>query len=326
MSGSSVVLLVVLAAVAGGVGAWVFTVGDNDSAGAPSPSEAAGSQRDVAARSPASETTPPPAQASVIAARDDRIRDLEAQLREAQGKIEELVAQQASRDAETRATLEMVMARIAALRKQGVGALIDQAAVAALVADLRSLGEAGFQAVVGLLGSDDADERMVATQLLKGLGDPRAVQLLWDALSDPDATVQTLASHALCFMDGAGVLEACRAGLDSKNDSVRVNSMFGLVRQGDQKGVDLTLAILRDESSPFRGPMIQGVLLLGSESAVPLVDEMQVLFRSNADVMKAAVDFYRRVGTEMARSRLQNIAGDPELPQAIRDLALAALN
>lgn len=326
MSGSSAVLLVVLAAVAGGAGVWVFTSGDADSATGPPPPAAVDSPRDDVSRSPAAETMTLRTQGTALAERDGRIRDLKAQLRVAEERAASLSAQLEARDGKTRATLGAVMARIAELRKQGIGALTDQSTVAALVADLISLGEAGFQAAAELLASDDADERVVATQLLKGLGDPRAVQLLQDALSDSNTTVQTLASHALCFMDGAGVLDACRAGMDSKNDNVRINSMFGLVRQGDQKGVDLTLALLRDENSPFRGPMIQGVLLLTSEPAIPLVDEIRMQFASNADVMNAAIDFYRRVGTALARSRLQNIAGDAALPQAIRDLALAALN
>lgn len=228
------------------------------------------------------------------------------------------------------AEIGKVMAQIEELKKKGLSALIDPRATADLLANLKALGPAGTHAMLGLLGSADETERFLAAQMLENLGDPAAIDALKGAaLDDSSDLVMRQASHAIALMDNPAIVGPCKEIYESsKSDTAKVNALFGWARFGDEKGMAEAVSFVTDKKRPemLRHAIGQGFLLMTDDKTMTVADAYVDANRTHAGLMDLAVKYYGRFQTPAARNRLRILADDPQVPQAARDAAQAALS
>ncbi len=258
-----------------------------------------------------------------------RLADLEAALKtseEAKAKLEEAARGFLKERGEK---IGRALACIDDLKKQGFSAFLKPGVTSQLISDLRALDDEGVGIVLDLLRSEDGNARFLAAKLLEDLADPRSIAALKAAaLEDKETMVMNMASHALALMKQPEALEALREILDkSGSEGAKVNAAYGLVMLGDEGGIKHCLDWMRDPEFPaaLKGALAPGIFILTDPRTMPIADEVVKLFRDNSTLMGMAVDYYKAVATPEARVRLQNIANDASLPQAIRDAAIEAL-
>src|SRR5262249_31885068 len=151
------------------------------------------------------------------------------------------------------------------------------------------------------------------------------------ALGDHDELAARMASHAIAFMDDPAAKEALWAIVRAKKDwGAEINARWGLCKFGDEAAVGDALAYLKDGSVPRgrRLPLGSSLVVLHDPALMPLVDETVRLLRTDqktAASLSLAVDYYSNVGTAEARQRLQALANDAGLSEALRQTARAAL-
>jgi len=277
---------------------------------------------------------PPPAEGEVMVLRSDgpaqasahRVAELEQKvlaLRQENGRL-------AGNLARTKGvTTASVLERIGTLKRTSLAGMLAPSAIADLVTDLKGLGEEGVQTLIKLLDSTDEKERFLAANLLEQLNAPAATQALRKvALEDKDKLASMMASHALAFMDDASSVPALReiAAAD-KSWETRVNALWGLCKHGDRKAIADSLAIMRDEKSApeLRGALGGNLMLLHDPELLPIVDETVRQFGKMEQVGMLAVEYYKNVSTPEARSRLEAMARDTKLAEAVRKAAERAL-
>ena len=238
-----------------------------------------------------------------------------------------------AKDSEIRA--KEVMAKLETMKEGGIQAMfLNKSAMNSIIADLKALGDAGVDGLMEFLKSDDVEARMVAAAVLTELGDPRAVGALEDsALNDSDQTVKHMAARALMMMDGPEALPVLHnLAKNAPDEGVRVNSMFGLCRRGDEAGILTARAYFNDEKSndgmkkALAGSVVG--LLHGNPKMEGLVDDIftQAAEHKAGGIMEAAVGYYKSVGTDSARRRLEGMVANPALDQKLRDAAKQALS
>ena len=255
-----------------------------------------------------------------------RIAALEADLSKAQAEAEEL--RRAASNRPLAVDPAQLAAKIETLRGNGFRAFLSPGATSDIVADLKALGPPGLDLLRGLLASEDPADRFLAAKLLEDLGDPAAVPDLRKAAADSDEQVANMASHALALMGGPEALGALRSLLEGEPGvGVRVNSLFGLARAGDPMGIQQSLAYLQDtnNSGEMRAALTNGFLVLDDPRVMPVIDHIATNLRQNEAGMRAVIAYYQRVGSAVARNRLQDLANDPALSAASRAAASAAL-
>ena len=226
-------------------------------------------------------------------------------------------------------SIEAVMALVEELKGQGISAFLQPGKLSKLTSDLRALGKDGVKAVLGMLASEDENERFLAAKLLEDLADPAAAaDLARVALEDSSELVAGMASHAVALMGDPGLAGVMRKILDgTERDNVRLNTMFGLVSVGEQKAIDESLAFFRDEKTPiaYKQAVGRGVLLLDKPHVKPIVDLIREQDPQSVALGRMIVDYYKRVGNAACRSALQDIASDAGAPGPLREYALQAL-
>jgi HEAT repeat protein len=234
-------------------------------------------------------------------------------------------------------TIENITARIAELRKKPNQAILP-GATTDLIADLKGLGAAGLQAVLDLLKSQDPKDRALAAKLLEDMKDPAAIPALREvALNDTDPEAVNRAVHALALIGDGAATETLREVLDRKrSDADVINSLWGLVNLADSQGMERAIAYMNDKSveESNRAMLAANVAYLMGDrpDVMPIVESMVRDFYMSRQVMTIAVDYYRTLSgaanenvRQDARMRLQAIANDTRVAEAVRNQATQAL-
>jgi len=292
-------------------------------------------------RSPAPETprprTPAAPDDDAIAALQLEVSKLTTRLGEAQAKAAEdarhiarLTRQLEPYLQQTRATVQDVAAMLDAMREKGMSSLLEPAKVAKLVGDIRALGDEGFDLVLGMMGSENPQERMLAAKLLGDLADERSIDALAKACADDDDGVCTLASQALALMGDPRAKDQLRQIYDSSEGKagVRINSLFGLCKIGEAQAITEAQAFFESSETPdaHKSAMANGILLLDSPHVVPVVRSVSGLDKSSADLGTAVVRYLEKVRNDShARTLLADIIADSSYPQSVRNLASQVL-
>jgi HEAT repeat protein len=226
-------------------------------------------------------------------------------------------------------TTASVLERISALKRSPYAAMLAPGALADLMTDLKGLGPAGVEAMIGLLKSTDANERFLAGKLLEDLNAPSAIPALRQAaLNDDDKMAATMAGHALALMDDASTVPALREIADAnKNWEARVNALWGLCKHGDQRAIGEALAYVKDEkqSPQARAALGANLMLLSDPELLPIVDETVRQFGDAGQLATIAANYYKSLGTPEARERLEAMARNQKLNEAYREAARKAL-
>jgi hypothetical protein len=263
----------------------------------------------------------------MLAQAERRIAELEKKLaaskKEAESFASELVKKKG-------VTIESIAARLAELKKGGGMAAFLPGKTADLIADLKGLGPAGTQAVLDLLKSEDPKDRFLAAKLLEDLKDPAAIpDLLEAALNDSDEMAARMAGHAIALLEDPRAIEPLRQILEKKRSwADEVNALWGLVNLGDQRALEQAAAYMNDKNVSDQARAALGAniaVFMHHPEVMPIVDATVRDFYEANHVMEIAIDYYKGVGSPVARQRLQAIADDARLGAAIREAARQAL-
>jgi HEAT repeat protein len=261
--------------------------------------------------------TPPPQR---------HLADLEKKVSTLQQENGRLAGQLARRKGVTPAS---VLERIATLKSAPLAGMLSPAALAELVTDLKGLGEEGIKTMIDLLKSGDEKERFLAANILEQLNAPAAIPALRQAaLTDTDKMASVMAGHALALMDDAGTVPALREIADAnKTWESRVNALWGLCKHGDQHALTQALAFMKDDkhSDQARAALGANLMLLTDPELMPVIDETMKRYGTIEQIGTLAVNYYKSAGTPEARGRLEAMAGDGKLPEAVRKAAREAL-
>jgi HEAT repeat protein len=226
-------------------------------------------------------------------------------------------------------TVESVLERIGRLKSASMAATFSPGTVADLVTDLKGLGDDGVRAVVGLLGSSDANQRFFAAYLLEHLNSKLAIpDLRKVALEDKEKMPSVMAGHALALMDDPSTVPALREIVAAKkNWESEVNALWGLCKHGDQKAIADALAFMKDpkRTKDMRLGLGANIMMLSDPELMPIVDETLRQYESQEHVATLAVNYYKTSGTADGRARLEAMAANPKLPESVRKEAREAL-
>ena len=216
--------------------------------------------------------------------------------------------------------LGLVQARINALTD--AGSWVERAAAA------ERLGRIGHSAAVLPLiavlqaQSEDKSVKSVASQALRKIRDPRAIQPLVEALGWDDAAIgQTVADTLEGFMPQAapallGVLQS------SRTDTQRYWAVRILGGSTDSETVGPLIAALQDRSEKVRAEAARSLGRLKARSAIhPLTDTL--LRDPLPPVREEAARALGEIGDEQALEALKQALG--ELPYEVRAGALTAM-
>lgn len=226
-------------------------------------------------------------------------------------------------------TLARVMGAFDSLRTKGAGGFLEPGVKSQMVTDLKSLGDEGTDLCLGWLKSEDEEARFLAANLLESLSDPRTVLPLRDAaLHDKSESVASMASHALALMDHPAALDPLREIVERTTfEGVKVNSMFGVMKQGDQKGYEMVLDYVKNKenSIQMRAAIAPGVFIMTDPRTLAIADECVSQFAKHDALMDMAVTYYKNLRTPEGRLRLQGMVNDTRFSEAIRKAAAVAL-
>lgn len=257
-----------------------------------------------------------------------RIADLEKKLAAAKKESDRLASDLVQKKG---VTLDSIATRLAEFRKGPAMNIMLPGKTAELLADIRGLGQAGVQALLDLLKSEDAKDRFMAAKLLEDLKDPAAIPALREvAMNDTDAKASNMAGHALALMGDPRAIDPLREILArGKSDADVINSLWGLVNLGDHQGMDQAIAYMDDKKIEDNARAMLGAniaaIMTDRPDVMPIVDATVRDFYMSAPVMDLAIAYYHALGTSDARIRLQAIVDDTRVSQATRDKARDAL-
>ena len=150
------------------------------------------------------------------------------------------------------------------------------------------------------------------------------------AVSEENEGAANAAARALMTSDGPGAVEAMRRTLaNSPHETVKVNTMWGLCRHGDEAAVKDTLAYLGNEKNnlAYRKALAQSAFLIDKAEMRPVI-EMVVTNSTGPEregVMQMAIGWYGRNHTPENRRSLELAAQDTTLSEAVRQSAQEAL-
>jgi HEAT repeat protein len=182
-----------------------------------------------------------------------------------------------------------------------------------------------------LLKSEDAKDRVIAAKLLEDLKDPASIPgLLEAALNDTDEMAAKMAGHAIALMEDPKGIEPLREILAKKRSwESEVNALWGLTNLGDAAGLEQSIAYMNDSKVSDKARAALGAniaVFMHRPEVMPIVDQTVHDFYKSDHVMEIAIGYYDAVDNAAARDRLQAIANDTRLSQALREQASQALN
>ncbi|MFT7618980.1 MAG: HEAT repeat protein [Planctomycetota bacterium] len=261
---------------------------------------------------------------------DDELKDELAKLKKAN---DEMKAQLGDVDAKNAERMVKIEERFKKLSGMGISALVANNEIGKLVADLLQQGQSGRDAVLALLNSEDDGEKMLGVVLmLQGMASVESIDPLAEMALTGDESMRAMASQVLLRMDDKEAVPALeRIVAQTEDEGVKVNSLFGLARQGHTQGVQQLVDYYNDENSQHADVLTQSLLILRNPESQPLIDAVVQRHADRGEstrnaIGEAAIGFYAHVKTPSARQSLQNMVDDPNASASLRQQAQDALN
>lgn len=125
-----------------------------------------------------------------------------------------------------------------------------------------------------LTKGEDTATRFLAAALFEELADPAAAPSLVEALqNDPDALVRRMSSHALAVAQMEKGYDALERAMIADTDwGVRVNSAYGLAKNGRPQGLDALVNAYESPDTPgeYRISILGGIADVAAPSTAPL--------------------------------------------------------
>ena len=269
---------------------------------------------------------------------EQRLKTLQSELADEATRVASLeeklkASQLAAKAVDTKhnAKIEDVVSLFDKLKKKGdIATFLSGSELADMVSMIKDLGEEGMKALTDMLGSEDPADRILAAQILMNFDDPSAIAPLEKmALGDDDEMAKRWASQALLRMNSDGIQGTLQNLVKNAEDpGVKVNSLFGLCRHGNEWGVERAVAFIQSDDQPdaLKNALLGGLLSLRDEAIAPIIDTLVRIHPEENGAMQAAINYYKNLGTPLGTQRLQSMASNASLPQSIRTAAQAALN
>lgn len=143
-----------------------------------------------------------------------------------------------------------------------------------------------MDAALIILASGDEEAQAKATNLLRAIHDPAAVEDLLPLLWHEDAGIRTAAAHALGRTGAAAARDPLAACLDA-DDALATEAAIALVRLGDARGLPTVLEIAADPANAVRA---DALLALGDGTTMvdPRIAETLAPVLADVDPFTAA--------------------------------------
>ena len=283
---------------------------------------------------PAPPAAPPPRTVDAILAPPDH----EEELRKLRQEVAELKAAAAAppapaptqipSDPPKENSASKFAERFAEIAKKGLGAY-GSAELRALAADLKKAGPEALKAVIDrLLNAETATERFVAGALLEAAGDPSAIAGLSQSLEqDDDLLVRRMSSHALMAIGTEASLPALRAAMSGDKDwGVRVNSAYGVAKQGQPDGAKALEDLYGSSSTPsdYRAIVFGALADVASPSSAPIFRKV-LTDSTEIGYLLGAIGAIEKIKDAGSIPDLQRVAGNAALPANVREAAKKAV-
>jgi HEAT repeat protein len=284
---------------------------------------------DVAAKP----TPPPPSSPPAAPAPDPevdhlkrRVAELEAALAAKEAPPPPIAPPPPAPDSEKTAAAKLAE-RFAALVEKGMDALRDPD-FKQLAQDLKKAGPKAMEDLAKrLLNAESATERFLAGALIETMGDAAAIPFLSESLGkDEDLLVRRMTSHALAVIGTEPALGALRAAMAGDSDwGVRVNSAYGVAKQGQPDGLKLLEEAYTSSSTPaeYKLAVYGGLADVAAPSSAPIF--RKVLSEStDLTYLILSIRAVEKMKDLESVSSLNRIAGDAKYPANVREAAKKA--
>ena len=198
-----------------------------------------------------------------------------------------------------------------------------------LAADLRSMGDAGTEALARVLaGGTSSEERRAAAQLLGEVQDPRALPLLRDILDkDSDVLLRRAAAAGLRRLEMPETIPVLEALIGNPDEDrfVRMSAAYGLAQLGKQLGVSALTQIFDESNVDGRGRdmAFRALVSLDDDRSLPF---MRQVATSDAELSYRlrAIRFLEAHGDRQSLPALEQVMQSPTEQPSIRDAATRA--
>lgn len=179
---------------------------------------------------------------------------------------------------------------------------------------LVGLGDEGVEALVDAIRTDAAVRGAIgwfAADALEHATGPRAVELLVEALEDPDASVRLAAAGILRTAGGPAATEDLARTLTDADASVRREAALALAERGDPRALEPLLeSVLHDQN---QRPAVVALGKLGDASAIPVLTALREASRS-WDLTGAVDEALRRIRAAHHEAVAPETADDDPAP------------
>jgi HEAT repeat protein len=145
---------------------------------------------------------------------------------------------------------------------------------------------------------------------LRGLDDPIVVNLLANALRDPDEFVRWAAVEALAWIKDDTTIPLLLEALHDKQWTVRLAVIRALIEIGDSNVTPALLHALNDRHTPLREAAAEALGRLGSPAAVPGL--LQALGDNDGFVRRSAAEALGEIGNADALPDLIKVLQDSD--------------
>jgi len=280
----------------------------------------------VAPPPPPANPPPPPAHDPEVDVLKRRIAELEAALAAKEAPPPPIVPPAPPIETE-KAIAAKLAARFAALAEKGMGALGDPD-FRDLAQDLKKAGAKAIEDLAKrLLTAESATERFLAGALMETMGDAAAIPYLSQALGkDEDLLVRRMTSHALAVIGTEPALGPLRAAMaDDADWGVRVNSAYGVAKQGQADGLKLLEEAYSSTTTPaeYKLAVYGGLADVAAPTSAPIF--RKVLAEStDLTYLFLSIRAVEKMKDAESVAGLNRIAGDAKYPANIREAAKKA--
>lgn len=198
-----------------------------------------------------------------------------------------------------------------------------------VAADLRTMGDAGTEALARVLANGtSSDERRAAAQLLGELQDPRALPLLRDILDkDSDVLLRRAAAAGLRRLEMPETVPVLEALLGNAEEDrfVRMSAAYGLAQLGKLQGVSGLTQIFDESNLDGRGRdmAFRALKSLDDERSLPFMRQV-VTSGDELSYRLQAIRFLEAHNDRQSLVALEGIMQSPTEQASIRDAATRA--
>ena len=178
-----------------------------------------------------------------------------------------------------------VRRRLERLKKEDLGAAIillkhDESKIRfkaiKLIEEIGICDDSTVRAMMDALGDDDNYIRREVIDVLRKIGDRRAVPALIEALKDDDRGVQSRAAGALGEIGDPSAVPALNDALKNTENQMEWCVADALGEIGDKRGIPTLIKLLKHEDDVVRCQAINSLAKIGGGSIVqPLIDTLK---------------------------------------------------